>query len=81
MKQLTIRIPDNKFSFLTELLKNFSFIKVIKTEDIPQDESVEHVEWSGVSLAGIASAYEENEPDYTNMQLKEPNNSYKNETG
>ncbi|MDR0367926.1 MAG: hypothetical protein LBH82_02135 [Bacteroidales bacterium] len=40
MKQLTIQIPDNKYSFFLELLRSFDFVK-FKTNTSDSDEAIE----------------------------------------
>lgn len=42
-----------------------------------QKENKEHEEWSRFSMQNLASAYGENEPDYSNVKIKEPNPNYK----
>jgi len=50
MKQLTLEIPDNKFAFFMELIKNFDFVKKIEVEKEPTGKEI---------LKGIAEAAEE----------------------
>jgi hypothetical protein len=50
MKQLTIRIADEKLSFFKELLKNFNFIQLTEVKDL--DLSVEQQEY----VEGIKSS-------------------------
>jgi len=39
MKQIILRIPDNKYSFFIELLKNFDFVTIEKEGmDIPEEQ-------------------------------------------
>ena len=33
MKQITLNIPDNRFAFFMELLRNFSFVSVAKKSE------------------------------------------------
>jgi uncharacterized protein YlbG (UPF0298 family) len=35
MKHITIAVPDNKFPFTVDLLKNLKFIKTVKTSEDP----------------------------------------------
>ena len=38
MKYITLRIPENKFSFFMELLKNFDYVKVEEKDiEIPEE--------------------------------------------
>jgi hypothetical protein len=37
MKTLTIKVPDNKYSFFVELIKNLGFAKQVEVEDIDID--------------------------------------------
>jgi hypothetical protein len=38
MKQITLHIPENKYHFFIELLKNFDYVKFEETEiDIPEE--------------------------------------------
>lgn len=50
MKQITIHIPDNKFSFFMELIKSLKFIKRVETEEVSSKEEV---------LKGLQEAVEE----------------------
>lgn len=39
MKQIILRIPDNKYSFFIELLKNFDFVTIEEEGiEIPEDQ-------------------------------------------
>ncbi len=38
MKQITLKIPDNKYPFFLELIKNLGFVKVKEnTKDVEQE--------------------------------------------
>lgn len=50
MKQITIHIPDNKFSFVMELIKSLNFIKRVDTEEETSKEQI---------LQGLQDAVEE----------------------
>ncbi len=50
MKQVTLHIPDNKFSFFMELIKSLKFIKRIDTEEKNSKEQI---------LNGLQDAVEE----------------------
>jgi protein-arginine kinase len=41
MKQLTINIPDNKYSFIIELMRNFDFVKF--DEEVYTEPSKEEI--------------------------------------
>lgn len=60
-KQLTIELPDN---FISKRLEIVVF---------PADEEDE---WKNQSITGLNNAYGDNEPDYTNQIVKEPNEQY-----
>ncbi len=36
MKQITLNIPENKYSFILELIKSIPYIQVQKENDIPE---------------------------------------------
>ena len=40
MKQITLRIPDNKVPFFMELIENLKFIKKVETEEVTSKEQV-----------------------------------------
>jgi hypothetical protein len=40
MKQVTIHIPDNKFSFFMELIKSLKFIKRVDAEEETSKEQI-----------------------------------------
>jgi hypothetical protein len=42
MKQLTLKIPENKYQFIIELLKNFDYIK-IENEEISISEEHKNI--------------------------------------
>ncbi|MCG3167395.1 MAG: hypothetical protein POELPBGB_03185 [Bacteroidia bacterium] len=81
MKQIIINIPENKLSFIIDLLKKFDFVKVVKQGEAgkglkPGDDK-EREEWAEIAKQGLAKAYGDDEPDYSDVQLKEPNPEYK----
>jgi predicted small metal-binding protein len=42
MKKIVVHIPDNKYAFFIELLKNFDFISIEEKDmDIPEDQKEE----------------------------------------
>jgi len=42
MKKIVVHIPDNKYTFFMELLKNFDFISVEEKEmELPEDQKDE----------------------------------------
>lgn len=81
MKQVTLNIPENKFNFIIDLLKKFDFVKVVKQADLekdaPQPADKEHDQWADLAMQGLAKAYSDDEPDYSDLTLKEPNPEYK----
>lgn len=50
MKQITLQIPDKKYSFFMELIKNLDFVKKIKEDDERSKEEI---------LDGLREAVEE----------------------
>jgi hypothetical protein len=41
MKYITLRIPENKYSFFMELLKNFDYVKVEENDmEIPEEHKI-----------------------------------------
>jgi hypothetical protein len=50
MKQLTIQVPDNKYAFFVELVKNLGFVKNVTPTDDANKEQI---------LAGIREAVDE----------------------
>jgi hypothetical protein len=50
MKTLTIKVPDKKYPFFKELVKNLGFVKEVVTDDQPTKEQI---------LDGIREAVEE----------------------
>ena len=40
MKQVTIQIPDDKFSFFMELIKSLKFVKRVETSDDPSKAEI-----------------------------------------
>jgi hypothetical protein len=50
MKTLTIQVPDKKYPFFKELVKNLGFVKEVATDDGPTKEQI---------LEGIREAVEE----------------------
>jgi hypothetical protein len=60
-------------------------IEPVQPIDLPEGTSLiimpnpspEALEWSGLSLAGLANAYGDDEPEYDVTQLKELNPLYK----
>ena len=36
MKQIVLKIPDNKYSFVIELLKSFDYLKIEEEYSIPE---------------------------------------------
>jgi len=50
MKHITLEIPDNKYSFFLELIKNFDFVKKIEVAKEPTKKEI---------LQGIREAAEE----------------------
>lgn len=40
MKQVVLNIPENKFSFFMELVRNFKYIKIEKTVEIADSDIV-----------------------------------------
>jgi len=49
----------------------------IKIEFIGNEDAEERADWNSLSLGRLASSYEEDEPDYSDAVLKEPNPDYK----
>lgn len=43
MKQVVLNIPENKFSFFMELVRNFKYIKIEKTVEIADSDIVEGI--------------------------------------
>ncbi len=43
MKQIVLTIPENKFSFFMELVRNFKFIKIEQTTDVSESEIIEGI--------------------------------------
>lgn len=81
MKQITLSIPENKFNFIIDLLKKFDFVKVVKQEEVKspnkKEEDRELDEWTDIAMQGLAKTYGDDEPDYSDVILKEPNPEYK----
>ena len=44
MKQLVLTIPENKFRFFSELLKNFDFVKIEKDAEPSKAEILHSIE-------------------------------------
>lgn len=44
MKQITLNIPENKFQFFIELLKNLDFVKIEENQGDSKQEIVENLE-------------------------------------
>jgi hypothetical protein len=44
MKQLTVTVPENKFRFIHELLKNLSFVKIEKNTEPSKAEILRSIE-------------------------------------
>ena len=40
MKQITLQIPDKKYSFFMELIKNLDFVKKIEEDHEPSKEEI-----------------------------------------
>jgi len=81
MKQITLTIPDNKFSFFIALLKKLDFVKIEKPsglQPIPKGESEQEAkEWYSIAIQSMAKTYSDDEPDYSDVTLMEPNPEYK----
>ncbi|MEI8203756.1 MAG: hypothetical protein WCH34_12120 [Bacteroidota bacterium] len=43
MKQIVLNVPDNKFNFFMELVRDFKYIKVEKSISISNDEIIEGI--------------------------------------
>ena len=43
MKQITLNIPDKKYSFFMELVKNLDFIKKVKDDEPTKEEILEGI--------------------------------------
>ncbi|MGP8216021.1 MAG: hypothetical protein ACLQQ4_10690 [Bacteroidia bacterium] len=53
----------------------YSFVSQKKGE--PKDSlDIEKQDWDNLSFSGLAKAYGEDEPDYSNTVIKEPNPEY-----
>lgn len=44
MKQITIQIPESKFNFFIELLKNFDFVKIEEIDGDAKESVVKNLE-------------------------------------
>lgn len=40
MKNITVQVPENKYSFFIELLKSLGFVKFQEKNDVESDEEV-----------------------------------------
>ena len=81
MRQITLNIPENKFSFFIALIKKLDFVKIVKPAAFqvpgkPEDED-EAGEWYDIAIQSMAKAYTDDEPDYSDVTLMEPNPEYK----
>ena len=43
MKQITINIPENKFQFFIEVLKNFDFVKIEEIDGDSKNEIIKNL--------------------------------------
>lgn len=79
MKQLILNIPENKYSFFLELLKKLDFVKVVSKEIDSKSAEVteERNKWVELAVQGLAKNYSDDEPDYSDVVLMEPNPEYK----
>ncbi len=72
--ELLINIKDKKvYEALVVFLKSLK-IPVVEKSEIEEDEKKE---WESFAKENIAKAYSDDEPEYTESMVKEPNPAYK----
>jgi len=69
--ELTIKIKDKK---IYEAV--VQFLKSLHIEVISQKSDTDDAEWQNAARQNLARAYSNDEPDYTENMVKEPNVTY-----
>lgn len=68
--KLIIELPEDFKSEMIELI-------LFPAEDNSEEIDIQLNEWSSFSLRNLETFYSNNEPDYSSVQIKEPNVNYK----
>lgn len=68
--KLIIDLPDEFKSEMFELI-------LLPIENNTNESDNQLNEWSDFSLRNLETFYNKDEPDYTNVKIKEPNEKYK----
>ena len=68
--KLIIDLPDEFKSEMFELI-------LLPIENNTNESDDQLTEWSDFSLRNLENFYNKDEPDYTNVKIKEPNEKYK----
>lgn len=68
--KLIIDLPDEFKSEMFELI-------LLPIENNTNESDDQLNEWSDFSLRNLETYYNKDEPDYTNVKIKEPNEKYK----
>lgn len=68
--KLIIDLPDEFKSEMFELI-------LLPIENNTNESDDQLNEWSDFSLRNLETFYNKDEPDYTNVKIKEPNEKYK----
>lgn len=68
--KLIIDLPDEFKSEIFELI-------LLPIENNTNESDDQLNEWSDFSLRNLETFYNKDEPDYTNVKIKEPNEKYK----
>ena len=77
MDVMRIEILNPKALQLIEGMQNLNLIKITeepKTRSVPENEEAL---WRDLSTRNFLKGYAENEPEYTEADIKEPNPEYK----
>lgn len=72
MKTYQITVEDEDSELLYQILKNLKIIKYVQSEDL----EAFHQDWVESSISNLNNAYADNEPDYTQVPLKELNPNF-----
>ena len=71
------QVDDNRNLRLLKSTQLHPGSKVIVTITTPEDLMEYKEQWSKLSIEGLKAAYGENETEYSNNLIKEPNPEYK----
>lgn len=74
MQTFQISVNDNDSSLFLQILRNLKMVQDVKALQATQDE---HQAWTFSSAQMLETIYSDQEPDYTNISLKNQNPHFK----